>query len=177
MALAETSRNVENEKTGMTNQQFKYNGKGKQQNPSGKSNPWRTFFKRSTTSTTLNRNENKHETSGNDANRTNQVTRSSSVVIGNSRLNNDGKNNKNESIYNQTEQNKNRSSSTAVVPPSISLYQVLKRENSFHIGMSDNRTSNDTRFSENTEEIPSSSNDHSNVIVENQIKSINIDVV
>ena len=168
MALAETSRNVENEKTGMTNQQFKYNSKGKQQNSSGKLNPWRSFFKKSTTSTTLKLNETKNEASGNDANKINLVTRSSSVVIGNSRSNNDGQHNKNESIYNQTAQNKN--SCKAVIPPSISLYQVMKRENSFHVGMSDNRTSNETRFSENTKEIPSSGNDHSNVILENQIK-------
>jgi hypothetical protein len=38
------------------------------------------------------------------------------------------------------------------------------------MGMSDNRTINENRFSENTKEIPSSGNDHSNVILENQIK-------
>ena len=169
MALAETSRNVEKEKTGMTNQQFKYNGKGKQQNSSGKLNPWRTFFKKSTTSTTLKRNDTHNETSGNDANQTNLVTRSSSVIIGNSRSNNDGRNNKNE-IYDNTAHNKNRNYSTAVIPPSVSLYQVMKRENSFHMGMSDNRKSNDNTFSENTKEIPSSGNDHPNVVLENQIK-------
>ena len=55
MALAETSRKVEHEKSNLnTNQQnCKQNGKGS----SVRLNPWKSFFKKSTTSSTLRQND------------------------------------------------------------------------------------------------------------------------
>ena len=52
------------------------------------------------------------------------------------------------------------------IAPSISLYQVMKRENSFHAGMPNNRQLNDNKFSENAK--LNASIEHRNVIVENQ---------
>ena len=179
MALAETSRNVENDKTtALNNQQFKLNGRnGKHHHGSGKSNPsWKTFFKKSSQTATAKRNDENGKMPRDDKHPTNLVSRSSSVVIGKSRSNfEDIKNNEtpDDRIYEQTKQPKNQiphinSGTKPPIAPSISLYQVMKRENSFHAGMPNNRQLNDNKFSENAK--LNASIEHRNVIVENQIK-------
>ena len=137
MALSETSRNVENEKTGMTHQHSKHSGKSKQQTSNSKLNPWKTFFKKSNANTTLRRNDditrNEKEMAEdkNDTNKTNAITRSSSVVIGNSRTNTyDEKNNKNQNIYDHHTTSKHHETlnhernNEKIMPPSISLYHI-----------------------------------------------------
>ena len=165
MALAETSRNVESKKPVLNNQQGKHNGKGRQHTP-GKLNPWKTLFKKSGQAT-LKQNASNHEMPTIDKSSKNVVSRSSSVVIGKSRSSYDGKSNNPDEIYDHTAQNQNQDDIKSIAP-SISLYQVMKRENSFHVvGMSNDGNT----FSKNNEEIPSTGYEHRNVIVENQIKN------